>query len=413
MRPILQRQRARRAWTAVATLVIAIGFTLPCDAAAAAPAAPSNYATDMAAFIAEVDTAYPYLDLKGIRADWSAARVRLAAGAKACRSDTEFLGFVIDGMRCLRDAHMGLGDLKAKAPDSPPLYYSGVSFLPAVNNGVVVMAAPPAYEKALPVGTVVTEIDGKDARQVLDGRVKEAWARGGSFSSPQRARLFEYRTPLAGPKKDEPHRITYLAGKTKQTVVLTATIEVRGWAHVYNLPANLTRVGQSLYFTKLPGGAGYLYIRRADEGMGPGMAEALAKVPDAKGWIVDLRGNGGGGYDEAVVKAIQAFPRPVAVLIDAGCISAGETLARDFARYAGGRLFGTSTAGSSSSKRQWTFPSGIATVTFSVRSRFRTDNKPIEFNGIEPDVLVEEVPAEMARGGNSAILRAEEFLKKP
>jgi C-terminal processing protease CtpA/Prc len=128
---------------------------------------------------------------------------------------------------------------------------------------------------------------------------------------------------------------------------------------------------------------------------------------------VDLRGNSGGGYDEALVKAIQALPRPSAALIDAGCISAGETLARDFARYAGARLFGSTTAGSSSSKQQWAFPSGIATVTFSVRSRWRADSKPIEFNGIDPDEVVEEVPAEMARGQNSAILRAEEYLKKP
>jgi hypothetical protein len=381
--------------------------------AAAAPAAP-KYVADMAAFMAEVDKTYPFLDLKGIRADWSAAKMRLTAAAGICRSDTDFLGLVLEAIRCLRDAHMDLGGLKTKAPERPPLYYPGVSFLPAVGNAVVVMVPPPGNETALPVGTVVTEIDGKNARQVLDDRAKAAWAKGGSFSSPQRAHLLEYRLPLTTPAKGEQHRITYLAGRMKKTVVLAAAAEARGWPHAYNLPANLVGVGRSFSYARLPSGVGYMYIRRADESTGPGMAEALAKVAGAKGWIVDLRGNGGGGYDEAVLKTLQGFPKPVAVLIDAGCISAGETLARDFARNAGARLFGTATAGSSSSKRQWAFPSGIASVTFSVRSRWRADGKPIEFNGIEPDVPVEEVPAEMARGQNSGILRAEEYLlKKP
>jgi len=402
-------------WHIVRLHVAAVAWFL-CSGAALAAAGPdaSKYETDISAFVAEVDKTYSFLDLKGIRADWSAAKVRLVASAKTCRSDADFLGLVLDAIRCLRDAHMDLVGAEVKPTERPPLYYPGLSFLPAVDNAVVVMVPPQGNEKTLPVGTVVTEIDGKNARQVLEERTKKAWAQGGPFSSPQRARLFEYRVPLTGPVKGEQHRITYMAGRTKQTVVLASEVEARGWPHTFNLPAGLTAVGRSLCYAKLPSGVGYMHIIRADESTGPGMAEALAKITGAKGWIVDLRGNGGGGYDDVVIKAIQAFPQPVAVLIDAGCISAGETLARDFARYAKACLFGAATAGSSSSKQQWTFPSGIASVTFSVRSRWRADGKPIEFNGIEPDVAVEEVPAEMARGQNSCILRAEEhLLKKP
>ena len=155
-----------------------------------------------------------------------------------------------------------------------------------------------------------------------------------------------------------------------------------------------------------------MYLRRVDDSTEPGIREALKEHPRATGWIADLRGNGGGGYGVGLINAIKAMPRPVAVLIDAGCISAGETLARDFRRYAGARLFGTKSAGSSSSKRQWKFPSGIAVVSFSQRSRWRSDRKPIEFNGIDPDAIVEPVPEELAAGVNSAIRRAEEYLKK-
>jgi hypothetical protein len=414
MRSVIRTRECRRLWTALIAAASLAGLLWPDKAPAAAAPASHKYAADMAAFVAEADKTYPFFDLKGIRADWSAAKMRLTAAAGTCRSDTDFLGLVLDAIRCLRDAHMSLGDLKASAPEPPPLYYPGVSLLPAADNAVVVMTAPQGNEKTLPTGTVITEIDGKNARQFLEDRTKKAWAQGGPFSSPQRARLFEYRLPLAGPTRGEQHRFTYLAGRTKQTVVLAAASEARGWPHAYNMPANLAAVGRSFQYARLPSGVGYMYIRRVDESTGPGLAEALAKVSGAKGWIVDLRGNGGGGYDDALIKAIQAFPQSVAVLIDAGCISAGETLARDFARYAKARLFGSTTAGSSSSKKQWAFPSGIASTTFSVRSRWRADSKPIEFNGIEPDVAVEEVPAEMMRGQNSCILRAQEhLLKKP
>ena len=71
---------------------------------------------------------------------------------------------------------------------------------------------------------------------------------------------------------------------------------------------------------------------------------------------------------------------------------------------------GSRTAGASSSKRQWQFPSGIASVTFATRSRWRSDGQPIEFHGIAPDDEIEAVPEEVARGLNSEILRAEEHL---
>ncbi len=76
------------------------------------------------------------------------------------------------------------------------------------------------------------------------------------------------------------------------------------------------------------------------------------------------------------------------------------------------RLIGSRTAGASSSKRQWSFPSGVGTVTFSTRSRWRADGQPIEFNGIQPDEEVEAVPEEVACGLNSEILRAEEYLAR-
>jgi len=367
--------------------------------------------SDLAAFFDEVDRTYPFFDLKGIRADWAAAKPRLAERATSCRSDTEFLGIVRDAIGCLRDSHMRIRDAKAKLPPWPKKYYPGLAFMPATDNRVVVMWAAKQYVDRLKPGMVVTKIDGKDARKYLEGRASEAWKEGYN-SSPQRARLYAYRIPLKG-EKGQTHTLSYLtggSGTAEQELVATCEMEARGWPHFYHRPQGLTRVGRSLSYTKLAGGAGYMYLRYVDGNTHRGIAQAIGAHPDAKGWILDLRGNGGGGYDRSLHEAIVRIPKPVAVLIDAGCTSAGETLARDLRREASARLFGSKTAGSSSSKRSWTFPSGIASVTFSTRSRWRGDRKPIEFNGIEPDVKVEAVPEEVRQGLNSGILRAEEYV---
>jgi hypothetical protein len=372
-------------------------------------ASQGEYATDLAAFFKEVDATYPFFDLKGIGGDWQNAKKRLVLGLRSCRTDSQFLGLLVEAMRALRDGHMGLEDPKAEIPPPPKEYYPGVSFLPGIKNSVLVMYPPKGLESQLATGTPVVTIDGKPARKVLDARTQQAWAEGGYFSSPQRARLFEYRIPLRG-KEGERHVLGVLDGRKIKQVTLTSNQEVRGWPHTYNMPENLQRVGRSFWYTRLPTGAGYMYIRRVDDSTVPGMKEALEKGSAARGWVVDLCGNGGGGYDETLINTIKAMPRPVAVVIDAGCISAGETLARDFRRYAGARLFGSKTAGSSTSKKHWPLPSGLATVRISVRSRWRSDRKPIEFNGIDPDVPVEADPAEVTRGLNSAIVRAQAYL---
>jgi len=373
-------------------------------------AAPTKYVTDMAAFFQEVEKTYPFFDLKGIRKDWEAAKRHLAAKTGSCPSDSAFLGLVVEAMKVLRDAHMTLEEPKAEIPRPPTQYYPGISFLPGIKNTVLVMYPPKGAEAQLKTGTVVVAIDGKPARAVLDERAKRAWASGGFFSSPQRAALFEYRIPFRG-NQGEKHVIGYLDGRRPKRLTLTSTYEASGWPHTYNMPKDLKQVGRSFSYARLASGAGYMYIRRVDESTTPGIKEALEKIPTAKGWVVDLCGNGGGGYDENLIAAVKAMPRPVAVVIDAGCISAGETLARDFVNYAGAKLFGSTTAGSSTSKKHWTFPSGIASVRISERTRGGIDGKPIEFNGIEPHVQVEAVPQEVAAGFNSAILRAEQYLQ--
>jgi C-terminal processing protease CtpA/Prc len=368
----------------------------------------NKYEGDWQAFAAEIDNGYPFFELKGLAADWAKCTEQLGARVRTCRSDAEFLGLLIEAIRCLRDAHMGLTTTSVKLPAAAKQYCLPLSFMPASENRVVIMAAPETARE-LRRGTVVAQIDGQPARQVLEARAAEAWKAGGQFSSPQRARMLEYRVPLRG-KQGERHTLTLLAGAGAKTVELRCDTEASGWPHTYNLPAAMARAG-SCFYTRLGGGAGFVWLRNVSDGTERELAEALAKLPDAKGWIIDLRGNGGGGYSQELVERAKSMPKPVAVLIDAGCMSAGETLARDIVNATGARLFGETTAGASSAKRTWALPSGLATVTLPTRSRIGLGRKLIEFNGIAPDQLVEAIPEEVQRGENSVILRAEEWLR--
>jgi hypothetical protein len=367
----------------------------------------TDYAKEIAAFFSEMDNTYPFFDLKDIRRGWGPFKATIEKKARACKSDQEFLDLVFETVSYLRDGHMGVVKARVDPKPSEPEWYPGMSFLPASKERVIVMAGEKLPKDVKP-GTIVAKIDGKDARTVLEAKAKEAWDRGGGFSSKQRARLFEFRIPLRG-KKGEKHVLTVLDGKRSKTINVVSDVQARGWPHTYNMPEGLARRGTCAY-GKLPRGVGYIYLRNVDNDTEPGIGAALEAHPDAKGWIVDIRGNGGGGYGPGLQGKIASIPKPVACIIDEGCVSAGETFARDIVNATGARLFGARTAGSSSAKRYWDFPSGIATLSVPTRSRVGLGRKAIEFFGISPQEVVEAVPEEVANGQNSEILRAEEFL---
>ncbi len=384
-------------------ILLLIGALIP-GAACIATADPSVYQTDLEAFFKHVDASYPFFDLKGIRANWEETKATLTADVEACGSDTEFLHLVQQAIGALHDSHIGFRESNVELPRPAPRYYPGLSFMPVTENRVAVMWASDRYAETLAPGTIITTINGQNARAYLDAAAVQTWD-AGFQPSHQRARLFAYRIPLQSDRGKE-HTVTYIDGDTEKSASLVCDDEARGWPHTYNLPDKLTNVGRSFWYSTLRENVGYMYLRRIDAGIVEGIDAAIAANPAVRGWIVDLCGNSGGGYGQDLIDRIKGLSRPVAVIIDAGCVSAGETVARDFRRYADATLYGTTTAGSSSSKQTWSFPSGIASLTLPTRSRWRADGKPIEFTGIEPDVQVEPDPDDIATGKNSAIERA-------
>jgi C-terminal processing protease CtpA/Prc len=379
----------------------------------------THYEAAFRAFVNEVDSTYPFFDLKGVRDDWDNCKESLLEKVKQCRSNDAFYGLLYEAGRRLRDPHMGLRDIRGKIPLPEPRFYPGVSFLPAVNEQVVIMWASPEYADILQPGTLVTQIDGRNAREFLEQDAENLWDAGGAFSSRQRARLYAYRIPLQGNRNDK-HQLTVLKGQQSQTVDIENKWEARGWPHTYAMPGGLVRRGDCLY-GKLDSAFGYIYLRRIRD-VTACLDAAFRSFEGIKGLIIDLRGNGGGGYDAEVFKRFDKKQGPLpgipfyrgdmVVLIDAGTFSAGETFARDLVHAADAHLMGSRTAGSSTAKRTWKLPHGLGTVILPRRSRWGFDGQPIEYNGIAPHEVLEVVPSELQKGQNSGIRRAEEYLER-
>ncbi len=369
------------------------------------------YQKDLGAFFKEIKANYPFFEVKGIHKDWQARKKALLKRVRSCKTDADFIAIATDSLKGLRDGHARFTEIRPKLEEREPEHSPGLVFLPASGDRVVIAATTRELERKLPRGTVVERIDGKKARTFLDGRGQQAWKDGGFFSSPQRARFFEYRLALAG-KRGAKHILDVRAGKKKRKVTVRAQHAVKGWLHLYNPPAGLQQSAKSAWHVELEGETGYIWLRRMDNTAEDGVRKAIEAHQGMKGWIVDLRGNTGGGYDRSLKTLIKKLGRKVAVIIDAGSVSAAETFSRDLVNVCKARVFGARTAGSSSSKKVWRFPSGIASIRYSVRSRSGVGGQPIEFHGIEPDVELEADPEDVAAGRNTEIVAALAWLKK-
>lgn len=390
-------------------LSLTVSGVLPGEEAVRRP--PPPYVKDLTAFFEEIDRHYPFFAVKKIGKEWKATKKALLARARRCRTDVEFIEIVDAAARGLRDGHFSWLEVRPEMPGKR-YWWPGIALLPATKGRVVVMNTAGNLKSALPPGTIVLRINGKPARRYLEARSLQVWKQGGYFSSPQRARFFEYRQAFSGLEKGETFKLQVLVGRKKKTLNIVRNLELKGWDHNYHAPEGLTSGAKSVFHAKLESGFGYVYLRRMDDSVESGLRATLAAHPDVKGWIFDLRGNTGGGYDRSLRDLTGKFQAPVAVIIDAGAVSAAETYCRDIVNIHGARVFGAVSAGSSSTKNVFTFPSGIAKVRYSTGTRPGLGGKPIEFNGITPHEEMEADPAEVARGLNSEIVRAEVWLAR-
>ena len=104
------------------------------------------------------------------------------------------------------------------------------------------------------------------------------------------------------------------------------------------------------------------------------------------------------------------FKGPIALLIDARCISAGEGWASWFIANKRARVFGEATAGASSRKTIYTLSNSLFKVRYPVKAYRGSLDRPIERRGLEPDVPLRQNAKDLAAGRDTVLQTARRHL---
>ena len=195
-------------------------------------------------------------------------------------------------------------------------------------------------------------------------------------------------------------------------------------------PEGLQTVGWQSY-GKTARGYGYLHVRDVADTLPQQIDTMLQAIGDVAGLVLDCRANGGGGCDHDAVfgrflaqgahwkkyvgQGARPFAGPMVVIVDAGVRSAGESVAGMFKEDGRAYMIGPEpTAGMSSQKETLEVPSKRVTVRVSVASNMGRFNggRGIEGIGVPPTEVVPYDSAELLKGIDTQIRRAEELLAK-
>jgi C-terminal processing protease CtpA/Prc len=207
-----------------------------------------------------------------------------------------------------------------------------------------------------------------------------------------------------------------------RTFQLPATLGVR---YLLRLPVPIPGISDaaSVSWTMLEGDVGYIYVRRIRGDLIDKLDRAVRELKDARGLVIDVRGNSGGGFDarrahrnfslnDGEEPGRPRFQGPMALLIDARCISAGEGWASWFIAKKRARVFGQATAGASARKRTYTLKNGLYQVTFPVKAYRGFLDRPIERRGLEPDVPLVQNADDLAAGRDTVLEAAKRYLRE-
>ncbi len=419
----------RRFLTAAASAVLAA-----CAAGAAWPKGDDRsavYAKDVDFLLDNLEKkAGHFFKLKGI--DWTAVGKQFRADVKGVKSDGEHLKLCQRLIARLKDGHAGLVDVKAQWPDEAKgRKFTGPRVhLLVVGDKVYVRAAFGEAEQAgVRVGMEVVAVDGVPAKKWLDQKAADLADRFG-YSSDRAALYSACHLGLAdwsGTKV----KFDLRDGGEKKTVEI-----LRDGGPNYApfgpvvFPKDLKEVGRQSY-GKTASGFGYVHLRDVPGELPDQLDTMLDAIGEAPGLVLDMRANAGGGTDHEAVfgrflapgqkwapKYVGQGKRPftgtIVVIVDAGVASAGETVAGMLKEDGRAWLIGDQpTHGMSSQKEKLVVPSGLFAAYFAVATNDGRFNggRGIEGIGIAPNEVVPYDPAELAKGVDTQIRRAEELLK--
>jgi len=391
-------------------------------APAGAEAAGVSYEEVFIDLYVTLERQYPCFGLKAI--DWPAVGDELLPRARAAKSDNEFGIVCMELIARLEDSHARLLPGAAPLPEIDwPRWDPGFACLIDDKDRPVVYHVDPggpADAAGLRPGMAIISIDGKSAAEALEG-IMSFTRRYVGYSSE---RYLRYHAAQWIGRRMERGEIVALEVVTPEgrarEFKLPATTGVRC---LPRLPVPIPTIADSgdVSWKMLEDGIGYIYVRRINRKLVPKLDAAVADLADAKGLVIDVRGNSGGGFDAArshrnfdpddpAEPERPRFAGPVALLIDARCISAGEGWASWFVAGDRARLFGEASAGASARKTEYTLENGLYKVRFPVKAYRGFLDRPIECRGLEGDVPVRQNAADIAAGRDTVLEAAKAYL---
>jgi C-terminal processing protease CtpA/Prc len=386
--------------------------------------AQPTYAQTLRDLHARLGREYPNFEMKGI--DWAAVGKEILPQAEKIKTEAEFSELCFRLVARLEDSHAYISPAAHKPIFPPfPQYDPGFACLiddrglPVVYH---VSSGSSAATAGITPGMTVQAVDDLTAREALVKMVT-LLKRYSGYSSDRYAEYHAARFFTRRMQRGQTVRVTLL---NKQGVShqheLRATSPTR---YLPRLPVPNPGINDSadVDWKRLDDNIGYIYVRRIRSNLIESLDRAMGDFGDAHGLIIDVRGNSGGGFDAS--RAFRNFdtedtvepqrPRytgPIAVLIDARTISAGEGWASWFLANERARFFGQATAGASAHKKTHTLINGYYKVTYPVKAYRGSLVRPIERRGLEPHAPIMQNAGDLAAGRDTVLEAARQYLLK-
>jgi C-terminal processing protease CtpA/Prc len=368
---------------------------------------------------------YPCFELKGI--DWKAVGDKFLPRIKNVQGKEEFGLLCMELVGRLEDSHAGMLDGSAKVPAiSMPQWDPGFACLEDDRGRPVVYYVDkdsPADKAAVKVGMIVVMMNGEDATRVIE-KTMQRQSKYYGYSSERYLRYHAYRF--------------FIRQRERGTIITLKMVDSEGKTHNFELPAMLgvrylprlpvpnngIKDSADVSWKMLDEKLGYIYVRRIRRNLIDLLDKAVSELKDASGLIIDVRGNSGGGFDakrshlnfapdsDTVEPERPRFKGPIALLIDSRCISAGEGWASWFVANNRARVFGEATAGASSRKTIYTLKNGLYRVRFPIKAYRGYLDRPIERQGLVPDVPIKLRATDIAAGRDTVLEAAKQYLLK-
>jgi C-terminal processing protease CtpA/Prc len=388
------------------------------------PEIRAGYATSLRALHEHLRTVYPSFRLKGI--DWDAVGRDLLPRADRAETEEQFGLLVLELVARLEDSHAVVLEASATSPD--PGLPEWDPFIACMSDDrgrpviYVVGRSTAAWEAGVRPGMTVLTVNGIPAEEAVEQWMKRQRTYYG-YSSERYLRYDATRQFHRQKKEGAPVTLALEDVDGHRRVVELASA-YRNW-YIPRLPVPRPGIddgGADVSWTRLQDGLGYILVRRIKSGLEASLDQALASLGPLKGLVLDVRGNSGGGFETATAfrnfdlapdASVPKRPRytaPLALLIDERCISAGEGWASWFIAQERARVFGTTTAGASARKAIYTLPNGLYKVEVPIKAYSGFLDRPIERQGLEPDVEVRCSAKDLAEGRDTVVEAAVRWL---